>query len=59
MSAHRLTTTVLSLLVVGLGVAMLVRALAAGGGPLAIGVVFGVLFILGGALRLYLIRSAR
>jgi hypothetical protein len=48
---------VLAVVTVALGVLMLVTTLARGGGPLAIGVVFGVLFVLGGGLRLYLLRS--
>jgi hypothetical protein len=57
MGGHRLVVTVLALATVALGIAMLATTLARGGGPLAIGVVFGVLFVLGGGLRLYLIRS--
>jgi hypothetical protein len=57
MGGHRLVATALAVTVVVLGVVMLVSTLARGGGPLAIGVVFGVLFVLGGGLRLYLIRS--
>jgi hypothetical protein len=49
-------TLLLSGLMVLLGIAMLVRTLAGGGGPLATGVVFGVLFVAAGAARLYLIR---
>jgi hypothetical protein len=37
-----------------LGVAILVRTIAAGGGALATGVVLGALFVLAGAARLYL-----
>ena len=37
-----------------IGVALLARTLAAGGGVLATGVVLGVFFILAGAGRLYL-----
>ncbi len=51
-------TTVLSLAMVGLGVAMLVITLSRGGGPLAIGILFGVLFIAAGAGRIYLERRA-
>jgi hypothetical protein len=36
-----------------LGVAMLVSTIARGGGPLAVGVLLGVLFVLAGAGRLY------
>jgi hypothetical protein len=35
-----------------LGVAIIVRTRAAGGGPLAIGLLFGVLFVAAGAGRL-------
>jgi hypothetical protein len=40
-----------------LGVAMVVAALAGGGGPLALGVVLGVLFALLGAARVWLARA--
>jgi hypothetical protein len=46
-------TTVLSALMLGLGVAMIAITLSRGGGPLAIGIVFGVLFILAGGGRLW------
>jgi hypothetical protein len=35
------------------GVAMLVSTIARGGGPLALGVLLGILFVLAGAGRLY------
>jgi hypothetical protein len=38
------------------GVAIIVRTLAAGGGPLAFGLLMGVLFVAAGALRLVLER---
>ena len=50
---HRCATLVLSAAMVVLGVAILVRTLAAGGGPLALGTVLGVLFVAAGAGRLY------
>jgi hypothetical protein len=60
---HRQTTAVLSAVLVVLGVAMIVRTLAAGGGGLAIGLLLGVLFIAAGVGRLYvnglLARRAR
>jgi hypothetical protein len=37
-----------------IGIALIVRTLVAGGGALAIGIVFGVLFLAAGAGRLYL-----
>lgn len=59
MSAHRAVTTVLSVALVVIGVAILVRTFAAGGGPLATGTLFGVLFCAAGAARLYLGRAER
>ena len=50
---HRATTRILSLAMLALGVAMIVRAVSAGGGPLAVGVIFGALFIAAGAGRLW------
>ncbi|HEY6695806.1 MAG TPA: hypothetical protein VI006_23335 [Solirubrobacteraceae bacterium] len=46
-------TQVLSAAMVVIGVAILARTLAAGGGALAIGLLMGVLFIAAGAGRLY------
>ena len=46
-------TFVLSGLMVLIGVAILVRTLAAGGGPLATGIVFGLLFVAAGAGRIW------
>jgi hypothetical protein len=43
----------LSGIMVLLGVAMLVRTFAAGGGPLALGTVMGLLFVAAGAGRLW------
>ena len=37
-----------------IGLALIVRTLAAGGGAIAIGLLLGVLFVLAGAARLYL-----
>ena len=47
----------MSAVMVILGVAMLVATIAFGGGPLAIGVLLGVLFVAAGAGRLYLARG--
>jgi hypothetical protein len=52
-------TIVLSTVMIVVGVAMLVRTLAAGGGPLASGVLLGLLFVAGGAGRLYVARIRR
>ena len=53
MRAHRAATRLLSALLVIIGVVMFVTTIARGGGPLASGVVLGVLFTAAGALRLY------
>ena len=37
-----------------IGVALVIRTLTAGGGPVATGVLLGVLFVAAGAARLYL-----
>jgi hypothetical protein len=50
---HRSATLVLSVAMVVIGIAMLVRTVGAGGGPLAIGTILGVLFVAAGAGRLY------
>jgi len=47
-------TRVLSLLMVVIGVVLIVRTLSLGGGALAIGIIFGLLFVAAGAARLYL-----
>ncbi|HEX7299979.1 MAG TPA: hypothetical protein VF257_13345 [Solirubrobacteraceae bacterium] len=54
---HRGATRVMSAVIVLIGVALLVTTLARGGGPLAVGVLLGVLFVLAGAGRLYLARE--
>lgn len=51
---HRSGTRTLSALMFVLGLAMIVSTLARGGGPLAIGMVMGVLFTAAGGGRLYL-----
>jgi hypothetical protein len=56
---HRGATRVLSSLMVLIGVVLVVATLARGGGPAAIGVLLGVLFVLAGAGRLYLARGSR
>ena len=47
-------TRVMSILMVIVGVAILVRTFAGGGGPGATGVLLGVLFVAAGVGRLYL-----
>jgi hypothetical protein len=51
---HRQTTGLLSVILVILGVAMIVRTIAAGGGGLAFGLLMGLLFIAAGVGRIYL-----
>ena len=50
---------VLSAVMVVLGVVMLVVTLARGGGPLAVGVLLGLLFCAAGGGRLWLMREGR
>lgn len=54
---HRHATRLTSVLLVLLGLAMLVSTIARGGGPLAMGVVLGLLFVAAGAGRLYVSRG--
>jgi hypothetical protein len=54
--AHRTGTRILSVAMLVIGLAMIVRAVAGGGGPLAVGVVFGALFVAAGAGRLWVAR---
>jgi len=51
---HRQTTGLLSVILVILGVAMIVRTIVAGGGGLAFGLLMGVLFIAAGLGRMYI-----
>ncbi len=53
----RLVTRLTSVLIVCLGVAIVVRTIAAGGGATAYGILVGVLFVAAGAGRLYLQRG--
>jgi len=54
---HRASTRVLSSLMVLVGLALVVTTLVRGGGPLAIGLVVGVLFCGVGGGRLWLERG--
>ncbi len=56
--AYATSTRLLSALLFLVGTAMVVTALARGGGPLALGVVLGVMLALIGAGRLYLALRA-
>lgn len=51
---QRRATVVLSGLMLVLGIAIIVRTVAAGGSPISIGLLLGVLFVLAGGGRLYL-----
>ncbi len=51
---RRRSTLLLSAVMALLGVAILVVTIAAGGGPLTLGVLFGVLFVAAGAGRFYI-----
>jgi hypothetical protein len=51
---HSSSTRVFSVVMIGIGVALIVRTMVAGGGALATGIVLGVLFVFAGAARLYL-----
>jgi len=53
---QRRTTTFLSGLMLVLGVAIIVRTVAAGGSPISVGLLLGILFVLAGGGRLYLAR---
>jgi hypothetical protein len=50
---HRRATLVMSALMLVLGLAIIVVTLADGGGPLALGILLGVLFAAAGAGRLW------
>jgi hypothetical protein len=52
--AYRHSTRLLGIATCGLGIAMIVIAVARGGGALALGVVLGAAFVAVGAGRLYL-----
>jgi hypothetical protein len=51
---HNSSTRILSIAMIVIGIALIARTLAAGGGAVATGVVLGVLFVAAGAARLYL-----
>ncbi len=57
--AYLASSRALSALLLAVGVALVIVTLARGGGPLALGVVVGVLFALLGAARLRLARGLR
>jgi hypothetical protein len=49
----------MSTAIVVIGIVLVVSTIARGGGPLAIGVLLGLLFVAAGAGRLYLARGSR
>jgi hypothetical protein len=51
---YQLAVRIFSVTIIGFGVVMLIVTLVRGGGPLAVGVLFGLLFIALGSARLYL-----
>lgn len=51
-------TRFLSTLMILIGVAMIARTLAGGGGPIALGLLLGVLFVAAGVGRLYVERRS-
>jgi hypothetical protein len=57
--AYLASSRALSVLLAVVGVAMVVSALARGGGALALGVILGTMFALLGAGRLWLARGGR
>lgn len=50
--------TILPFAMVALGIAIVVRTVAAGGGALAVGIILGVLFVAAGAGRLWVERRS-
>ena len=56
---HRTATRILSAIMVVIGVLLLVLTFAGGGGPISLGTILGVLFLLAGIMRLRLERSPR
>jgi hypothetical protein len=58
-STRSAATMTFSVLMIAIGVALIIRTLAAGGGPLATGLILGVLFVAAGVGRIYLRRLSR
>jgi hypothetical protein len=56
--AYLASARAMGALLCAIGVAMVVTTVARGGGPLAFGIIFGLIFIVLGALRLKLARAA-
>jgi len=56
---YRGSVRVLSLAMLAMGVAILVITLAAGGGPLSLGILIGIAFVAVGAGRLWLVSRMK
>jgi hypothetical protein len=56
---YRGSVQALSLVMVGLGVAILVLTLAGGGGPLSLGTLLGIAFVAVGGGRLWLVSRMK
>ena len=56
---HRRGTILLSVSMAVIGVAIIVRTIEAGGSAISIGIILGLLFIVAGAGRLWLITRRR
>ncbi len=54
-----MTDWVLPAVMLLLGIAIVVRTLAAGGGPASVGLLFGVLLAIAGGLRIWVERRRR
>jgi hypothetical protein len=55
--SRRAATRVLSLAMIAIGVALIVRTIVSGGGAVAVGILLGLLFVAAGVGRLYLSRG--
>jgi hypothetical protein len=51
---HRSSTTVMAFVMMVIGVLLIIRTIALGGGPTSTGILLGVGFVLVGAVRIYL-----
>jgi len=51
---YQLAVRIFSVIIVGFGLAIMIVTLARGGGALAIGILFGLIFVALGSARLYL-----
>jgi hypothetical protein len=55
--SRRAATRVMSLAMIAIGVALIVRTIVSGGGAVAVGILLGLLFVAAGVGRLYLSRG--